>query len=85
MKVLLIYFSDAKVRLVTLELTIRLLSQLVMHANSSYLQDCHLAAIEGAKEESSSVLRNFYKVGSSKVNSQFASLSLLHAVMHINN
>ncbi|KAK3927792.1 Protein CLEC16A-like protein [Frankliniella fusca] len=52
---------NAKVRLVTLELTIRLLTQIVIHANSSFLQDCHLAAIEGAKEESSSVLRNFYK------------------------
>lgn len=52
---------NAKVRLVTLELTIRLLMQTVMHASSSYLQDCHLAAVEGAKEESSSVLRNFYK------------------------
>ena len=49
-------------RLVTLELTIRLLTQIVMHSNASFLQDCHLAAIEGAKEESSSVLRNFYKV-----------------------
>lgn len=49
-------------RLVTLELTIRLLTQIVMNANVSFLQDGHLAAIEGAKEESSSVLRNFYKV-----------------------
>lgn len=52
---------SAKVRLVTLELTIRLLTQIVMNANVSFLQDGHLAAIEGAKEESSSVLRNFYK------------------------
>jgi len=36
-----------------------------MNANVSFLQDGHLAAIEGAKEESSSVLRNFYKVTTS--------------------
>lgn len=36
-----------------------------MNANVSFLQDGHLAAIEGAKEESSSVLRNFYKVKAS--------------------
>lgn len=52
---------SAKVRLVTLELTIRLLSQIVMLGTSSCLQDGHLAAIEGAKEESSSNLRPFYK------------------------
>ena len=46
----------------TLELSIRLLTQLVMKNGQSYLHDAHLAAIEGAKEESTCLLRNFYKV-----------------------
>lgn len=50
-----------RVRLVTLELSIRLLTDLVMKGGQSYLHDCHLAAIEGAKEESTCLLRNFYK------------------------
>jgi protein CLEC16A len=50
-----------RVRLVTLELSIRLLTGLVMKGGQSYLHDCHLAAIEGAKEESTCLLRNFYK------------------------
>jgi hypothetical protein len=33
-----------------------------MKGGQSYLHDCHLAAIEGAKEESTFLLRNFYKV-----------------------
>ncbi|XP_012283658.1 protein CLEC16A homolog isoform X2 [Orussus abietinus] len=53
--------TNAKVRLVTLELTIRLLTQLVMSEGQSLLHDCHLAAIEQAKEQSASLLRNFYK------------------------
>ncbi|XP_021935707.1 protein CLEC16A homolog isoform X2 [Zootermopsis nevadensis] len=52
---------NCRVRLVTLELTIRLLTKLVMKSGQSYLHDCHLAAIEGAKEESTCLLRNFYK------------------------
>lgn len=54
--------TDCRVRLVTLELSIRLLTDLVMKGGQSYLHDCHLAAIEGAKEESTCLLRNFYKV-----------------------
>ncbi|XP_063234490.1 protein CLEC16A homolog isoform X2 [Bacillus rossius redtenbacheri] len=52
---------NSRIRLVTLELAIRLLTQLVMKNGRSFLHDCHLAAIEGAKEESTSLLRNFYK------------------------
>ncbi|CAG2068988.1 unnamed protein product, partial [Timema podura] len=54
--------SNSRIRLVTLELSIRLLTQLVMKNSQSFLHDCHLAAIEGAKEESTALLRNFYKV-----------------------
>ncbi|XP_014233593.1 protein CLEC16A homolog isoform X2 [Trichogramma pretiosum] len=53
--------SGAKVRLVTLELAIKLLLHLVICDNESILQDCHLAAIEAAKEQSTALLRNFYK------------------------
>lgn len=49
-------------RLVTLELTIKLLIQLVMSEGQSMLKDSHLAAIEAAKEQSTSLLKNFYKV-----------------------
>ncbi|XP_046390696.1 protein CLEC16A homolog isoform X1 [Ischnura elegans] len=52
---------NCRIRLVTLELTIRLLTQLVTKNGISYLHDCHLAIIEGAKEESTALLRNFYK------------------------
>jgi CLEC16A C-terminal len=51
------------VRLVTLELSIMLLKTLVYKAGEqSYLQDCHLAAIEGVREEATLQMRNFYKV-----------------------
>ncbi|XP_033366417.1 protein CLEC16A homolog isoform X1 [Bombus vosnesenskii] len=53
--------TNAKVRLVTLELTIKLLIQLVMSEGQSMLKDSHLAAIEAAKEQSTSLLKNFYK------------------------
>ncbi|XP_049951691.1 protein CLEC16A homolog isoform X1 [Schistocerca serialis cubense] len=53
--------SNSRIRLVTLELSIRLLIQLVMKNGQSFLRDGHLAAIEGAKEESVALLRNFYK------------------------
>ncbi|XP_046735040.1 protein CLEC16A homolog isoform X2 [Diprion similis] len=53
--------TNTKVRLVTLDLTIKLLLQLVMSDGQSLLQDYHLAAIESAKEQSTSLLRNFYK------------------------
>ncbi|XP_052263692.1 protein CLEC16A-like isoform X3 [Dreissena polymorpha] len=53
--------SSSKVRLATLELSIRLLKQLVYTPGKSYLQDRHLACIENAKECSAQLLRNFYK------------------------
>ncbi|KAL4240827.1 Protein CL16A [Mactra antiquata] len=51
----------SKVRLATLELSIRLLKQLVYMPGKSYLQDRHLAGIENARECSTQLLRNFYK------------------------
>ncbi|CAL7934964.1 unnamed protein product [Xylocopa violacea] len=53
--------TNARVRLVTLELAIKLLIQLVMSEGQSMLKDPHLAAIEAAKEQSTSLLKNFYK------------------------
>lgn len=56
--------SGSKVRLVTLELSILLLKSLVYSAKDghSFLQDDHLAAIEGSREEATLLMRNFYKV-----------------------
>ncbi|KAK0169864.1 hypothetical protein PV328_010499 [Microctonus aethiopoides] len=53
--------TNAKVRLVTLEMTIKLLMKIVIIDGQSSLCDAHLAAIEGAKEQSTALLRNFYK------------------------
>lgn len=53
---------DSKVRLVTLELTIKLLTQLIISEGHCVLRDSHLAAIEAAREQSTSLLKNFYKV-----------------------
>ncbi|XP_033215304.1 protein CLEC16A homolog isoform X2 [Belonocnema kinseyi] len=53
--------TNARVRLVTLDLTTKLLTQLVISEGVSFLNDSHLAAIETAKEQSASQLRNFYK------------------------
>lgn len=53
--------TNAKVRLVTLELAIKLLIQLVMSDGQNMLKDSHLSAIEAAKEQSMSLLKNFYK------------------------
>ncbi|XP_076235537.1 C-type lectin domain containing ema isoform X3 [Calliopsis andreniformis] len=53
--------TNAKVRLITLELAIKLLTQLVMSEGQNMLKDSHLAAIEAAKEQSTSLLKNFYK------------------------
>uniref|UniRef100_A0A8D8M0U4 Protein CLEC16A n=1 Tax=Cacopsylla melanoneura TaxID=428564 RepID=A0A8D8M0U4_9HEMI len=50
-----------RVRLVTLEVTILLLKKLVLRDQQSILSDAHLAAIVNAKEESTSLLRAFYK------------------------
>ncbi|KAK6187791.1 hypothetical protein SNE40_005737 [Patella caerulea] len=53
--------SSSKVRLATLEVSIKLLKQLVYKDGKSYLQDRHLASLENAKECSTQRLRNFYK------------------------
>ncbi|KZC13734.1 Protein CLEC16A [Dufourea novaeangliae] len=53
--------TNAKVRLVTLELAIKLLTQLVMSEGQTMLRDSDLSAIEAAKEQSTSLLKNFYK------------------------
>ncbi|KAK0162347.1 hypothetical protein PV327_008692 [Microctonus hyperodae] len=53
--------TNAKVRLVTLEMTIKLLMKIVITDGQNSLCDAHLAAIEGAKEQSTALLRNFYK------------------------
>jgi len=53
--------SGNKVRQVTLEMSIKLLLQLVNKADRSYLQDRHLACIEDARERCTQLLRNFYK------------------------
>ena len=52
----------SKVRLATLELGIKLLKQLVYKPGQSTLQDRHLASVENARECSTQLLRNFYKV-----------------------
>lgn len=62
MRIFLIFILDAKVRLVTLELTIKLLTQLIVSEGQCLLQESHLTAIEAAKEQSTSLLKNFYKV-----------------------
>nr|XP_024215509.1 protein CLEC16A homolog isoform X3 [Halyomorpha halys] len=51
----------SKVRLVTLELAICLLLRLVVHDNKSILSDAHFASLMNAKEESTALLRNYYK------------------------
>ncbi|KAK9496662.1 hypothetical protein O3M35_013095 [Rhynocoris fuscipes] len=53
--------ATCKVRLVTLELASILLSRLVISDETSYLSDAHFAILMGAKEESASLLRNYYK------------------------
>ncbi|KOC59039.1 Protein CLEC16A [Habropoda laboriosa] len=53
--------TNARVRLVTLELAIKLLVQLVISEGQIMLKDSHVAAIEAAKEQSTSLLKNFYK------------------------
>ncbi|GAB1602331.1 protein CLEC16A-like isoform X3 [Argonauta hians] len=52
---------SAKLRLATLELSIKLLKQLVYRNGRSFLQDRHLACVENARECSNQLLRNFYK------------------------
>ncbi|XP_012537473.2 protein CLEC16A homolog isoform X1 [Monomorium pharaonis] len=53
--------TNSKVRLITLELTIKLLTQLTVSEGQCMLQESHLAIIEAAKEQSTSLLKNFYK------------------------
>ncbi|GAB6025945.1 hypothetical protein CHUAL_011914 [Chamberlinius hualienensis] len=52
---------NSKVRIATLEMTIAVLKQMVFRNDGSFLQDRHLASIAGAREESTLLLRNFYK------------------------
>ncbi|XP_022248411.1 protein CLEC16A-like isoform X2 [Limulus polyphemus] len=52
---------NSRIRLATLEMSILLVKQLVLKDGYSFLQDRHLAAIEQAREESTLLLRNFYK------------------------
>ena len=52
----------SKIRLVTLDIAIDLLKRMVLKEGQSYLTDGHFAEIEGIKEESTLLLRNFYKV-----------------------
>lgn len=51
----------SKVRLATLEMSLLLLRQLATVEGQSCLQDHHLAGLEQAKEESTLLMRNFYK------------------------
>ncbi|XP_071568577.1 protein CLEC16A homolog isoform X3 [Temnothorax nylanderi] len=53
--------TNSKVRLITLELTIKLLTQLTVSEGQCLLRESHLAVIEAAKEQSTSLLKNFYK------------------------
>ena len=69
-------------RLATLELSIRLVEMMVTDEQGCYLQDAHLAALEGAREEATLVLRNFYKVWE-KVNVYFISCSRLTICFHM--
>ena len=51
----------------TLELSIKLLKQLVIREEQSFLQDVHLAELEEAREQSAALLRSFYKVKKWKI------------------
>ncbi|CAL1291275.1 unnamed protein product [Larinioides sclopetarius] len=52
---------SSKIRIATLQMTILLLKQLAVKGTESSLLDRHLAAIEQSREESTLMLRNFYK------------------------
>ena len=56
------YFLGSKIRLVTLDLAMDLLKGMVLSENKSYMADTHFAELEGIREESTLLLRNFYKV-----------------------
>lgn len=53
--------QSCSVRLVTLELVLKLLGQLVTCDGKSLLTDPHKLTIEAAKVQSTALLRNFYK------------------------
>eukprot|EP00093_Oithona_nana_P002907 02907.XXX_1098_61101_1 [CDS] Oithona nana genome sequencing. len=54
--------EDDKIRLVTLDASIDLLKGMVLSGEGkSFLADTHFAQLEGIKEESTLLLRNFYK------------------------
>ncbi|GFS13850.1 protein CLEC16A-like [Elysia marginata] len=53
--------AGSKVRIATLEMSIKLLRQLVVKDRRSFLQDRHLACVENARECCTQLLRNFYK------------------------
>ena len=48
--------------MITLDVAIAVIKQLVIREKRSFLTDDHFAQIEGIKEESTLLLRNFYKV-----------------------
>ncbi|GIY14224.1 protein CLEC16A homolog [Caerostris extrusa] len=52
---------SSKIRIATLQMTILLIKQLAVKGAESSLLDRHLAAIEQSREESTLMLRNFYK------------------------
>eukprot|EP00092_Neocalanus_flemingeri_P019758 GFUD01021398.1.p1 GENE.GFUD01021398.1~~GFUD01021398.1.p1 ORF type:complete len:960 (-),score=279.18 GFUD01021398.1:290-3169(-) len=52
---------DSRVRLVTLEILITSLQMILIRDDKSILMDEHFAEVEGAREESTLILRNFYK------------------------
>ena len=55
-------FLDFKVRLSTLELTIRLIKNLTVSNKKSIINEYQVKCIEQAKEQSSFVLRKHFKV-----------------------
>ena len=48
--------------MVTLDLAMDLVKGMVLGENRSYMTDTHFAELEGVREESTLLLRNFYKV-----------------------
>ena len=60
--VLLSCQPSCRVRLVTLELALKLLVQLVMADGKSVLLESLKSTIESAKTQSTALLRNFYKI-----------------------
>ncbi|KAF5287527.1 hypothetical protein FQA39_LY04155 [Lamprigera yunnana] len=52
---------SCRVRLVTLELALKLLLQLVIYNGQNVMNDVHKSTIEAARTQSTALLRNFYK------------------------